>query len=74
MIDAKRQRGIRERVWYIEARACDSLDAFASEDAASMGSGVLVEIEQRGEPGAVRRYLLTTPRCTSSVIPAAPGW
>lgn len=42
MIDARHQRAIRERVWYIEARACDSADAFASEDAASMGSGVLV--------------------------------
>lgn len=74
MIDAKRQRGIRERVWYIEARACDSLDAFASEDAASMGSGVLVEIEQRGEPGAVCRYLLTCAHVVRRKGGLGPAW
>lgn len=59
MTVAKRQHAMRERVWYIEARACDAPDAFASEDAASMGSAVLVEVEHRDEPRRVRRYLLT---------------
>lgn len=50
---------MRDRVWYIEARACDAPDAFATEDAASMGSAVLVEVEHLDEPRRVRRYLLT---------------
>jgi hypothetical protein len=54
----KLEPDIKSRVWYIEARSCTDGD-FASEDAASMGSGVLVEIEHREAPRMVRRYLLT---------------
>lgn len=52
-------RHVRSLVWYVEARRCDSAGAWASEDAASMGSAVLVELAPRERPGAARRYLLT---------------
>lgn len=71
---AKRERGIRERVWYIEARACDTPDAFASEDAASMGSAVLVEIEHRSDPRTVRRYLLTCAHVVRRKGGAGAAW
>jgi hypothetical protein len=53
------RKDIRDRVWYVEARPCGDADGLAPEDAWSMGSAVLVEIEQRDEPRRVRRYLLT---------------
>ena len=64
---------IRRRVWYIEARACSDGD-YASEDAASMGSGVLVEIEHRDEPRRVRRYLLTCAHVVRRKDPLSGGW
>ncbi|WP_423929473.1 S1 family peptidase [Dokdonella sp.] len=65
---------IRQRVWYIEARSCASSKDFASEDAASMGSGVLVEIEHRGEPKKVRRYLLTCAHVVRRKVAGTNEW
>ncbi|MEZ5461935.1 serine protease [Dokdonella sp.] len=65
---------IRQRVWYIEARTCSPGKDFASEDAASMGSGVLVEIEHRDQPGTVRRYLLTCAHVVRRKVPGTGDW
>lgn len=65
---------IRQRVWYIEARTCRSGDEFASEDAASMGSAVLVEIEHRDEPKKIRRYLLTCAHVVRRKVVGSNDW
>lgn len=65
---------IRQRVWYIEARACNADTEFASEDAASMGSAVLVEIEHRGEPKKIRRYLLTCAHVVRRKVAGSSDW
>ena len=64
----------RSQVWYIEARSCVPGNEFASEDAASMGSGVLVEIEHRDEPRKVRRYLLTCAHVVRRKIDGSGDW
>jgi hypothetical protein len=64
---------IRRRVWYIEARAGGDGD-YASADAASMGSGVLVEIEHRDEPRKVRRYLLTCAHVVRRKLAGSGDW
>ena len=63
---------MRRRVWYIEARVCKDGE-FAAEDAASMGSGVLVEIARRGEPEA-RRYLLTCAHVVRRKVQGSGEW
>lgn len=63
----------QRRVWYIEARA-GSDGEFASEDAASMGSGALVEIEHRQEPRKFRRYLLTCAHVVRRKIAGSAEW
>jgi hypothetical protein len=64
---------IRRRVWYIEARACNEGD-HASEDASSMGSAVLVEIEHRDEPRKLRRYLLTCAHVVRRKVAGSGDW
>jgi hypothetical protein len=64
---------IRRRVWYIEARACSDGDP-ASEDASSMGSAVLVEIEHRKEPRKIRRYLLTCAHVVRRKVAGSGDW
>ncbi len=64
---------IRRRVWYIEARAGNDGD-YASEDAASMGSAVLVEIEHRKEPRKFRRYLLTCAHVVRRKLDGSGDW
>jgi hypothetical protein len=63
----------RRRVWYIEARACTD-GGYASEDAASMGSAVLVEIEHRDEPRKRRRYLLTCAHVVRRKLAGSGDW
>lgn len=65
---------MRSRVWYIEARSCSPGNDFASEDAASMGSGVLVEIEHRDAPRKVLRYLLTCAHVVRRKIDGSGDW
>jgi hypothetical protein len=64
---------MRSQVWYIEARICNDGE-FAAEDAASMGSGVLVEIARRDAPSEARRYLLTCAHVVRRKIQGSGDW
>lgn len=71
---SKRLDEERSLVWYVEARGCDAVGAWAAEDADSMGSAVLVEIAPRGRPGEARRYLLTCAHVVRRSHPESGGW